>query len=76
MQIIVFLTKGREGYLNESLVLAILNCRSLNFEIKSIKRIAITLRAYYNNSNSGIISRYIRLRLGDLFSAKLIKDER
>jgi hypothetical protein len=70
------LTKSQDGSLDKSLVLGVINCRFLDFDMESTKRIAIALRVCYDNHDSGAISGYVRLRPGHLFATKSIREER
>lgn len=76
VRISAFLTKGQDASLDESAVLGVLNCRSLDFDMESTKRIAIALRMCYDTDGSGTMSGYIRVRPGDLFSAYSKREER
>lgn len=76
VRIWAFLTKGQDASLDESAVLGVLNCRSLDFGMENHKRIAIALRLCYGTDGSGAMSGYIRVRPGDLFSAYTKGEER
>jgi hypothetical protein len=76
VQISACLTKCQDRSLGESLVLGVINCRFLDFDIESKKRIAIALGVCYDNHDSGAISSYVRLWPGHLFTTKSIREER
>lgn len=76
VRISAFLTTGQDASLNEPAVLAVLNCRSLDFDMESTKRTAIALRMCYDADGSGAMSGYVRIRPGDLFSAYTKRQER
>ncbi|KAJ8130766.1 hypothetical protein O1611_g2863 [Lasiodiplodia mahajangana] len=67
------LAKSEEEFQDDSTVFAVLNCRSIDFDMKARKRIAIALRVNYD---SGAISSYIRLRSGYLYSEMSFQEER
>ncbi|KAI7784327.1 HET-domain-containing protein [Diaporthe eres] len=76
VRISAFLTKGQDASLDESAVLGVLNCRSIDFDMESTKRIAIALRVCYDTDGSGAKSGYVRVRPADLFSAYSKRQER
>lgn len=76
VRISAFLTKSQDASLDESVVLGVLNCRSLDFDMEKTKRIAIALRVCYDADGPGAITGYIRVRPGDLFSAYSKRQER